>query len=163
MPESLPAFSFTSTISPETGAKTSETLFTDSTTIAALPCSTTFPFCGSSAKTMSVRECCAKSVMPTMPMLPSTFIHSWSLVYFNPSKTLLSDTTSPFFRSIFLVKRYFNGFRRAEPVPYLNLELQAFHRELFRHVSQADVFFQRRRKGAGCDNADFFFFILAVD
>src|SRR3954464_10308365 len=34
---------------------------------------------------MSPSSPCAKSVMPTVALLPSTLIHSWSLVYLSPS------------------------------------------------------------------------------
>ncbi len=69
----------TSVTRPETGAKTSDTAFTDSTVPSWSPFFTTFPTSGRSRKTMSPSCFWAKSVMPMRPDDWSS--HSWSFVY----------------------------------------------------------------------------------
>ncbi len=63
--------SLTSTISPDSGANTSETAFTDSTSAYAWSLATCVPTSGGSKKTTSPRASCAYQVMPNVASSPS--------------------------------------------------------------------------------------------
>lgn len=71
----------TSTTSPENGAIMSEAIFEDSTIPKVEPCSSVSPTFGSSIYTTSVKWETASAVIPTVPTLPSTLVHSWDLAY----------------------------------------------------------------------------------
>src|SRR5207245_9518059 len=73
----------TSTTSPETGAKRSDTALTDSTTPKFLLAVTFAPTFGSSTNTTSPSCSWAYAVIPTRTRSPSCFAHSCSRVYFS--------------------------------------------------------------------------------
>ncbi len=77
MPGSATAPLLISTTSPETGMKSSETALTDSTVPNSSSALYTWPTSGSSRYTISPSCFCAWSVMPIVPMSPSTRTHSW--------------------------------------------------------------------------------------
>src|SRR5436190_23245519 len=56
-------------------------VFTDSTTATASPALTFRPTAGTSTKTTSVSLYWAWSVIPTVPIWPSTRTHSWEFAY----------------------------------------------------------------------------------
>ena len=65
---------------PDAGAYTSDAALTDSTVAASSPLAMVRPSTGTSTNTTSPNWLCAYSEMPTVPMSPSTSIHSWSSV-----------------------------------------------------------------------------------
>src|SRR3954471_19315797 len=77
--------SFTATTSPESGAITSETAFTDSTSAYDEPALTVLPTSGGSKKTTSPSWSCANQVMPKVASSPSMRAQSWSGWYFRSS------------------------------------------------------------------------------
>ena len=84
----------TSTTSPVSGAKRSDTAFTDSTTPKVFMLDSLAPTLGSSTNTTSPSCSWAKAVMPMRARSPSIFAHSCSLVYLRSPGTL--DITPPY-------------------------------------------------------------------
>ena len=78
-------FWFTSRISPESGAITSETALTDSTSPYVESFATELPSLGASKWTSSPSASCANQVTPHVASSPSMRAQSCSRWYFNPS------------------------------------------------------------------------------
>src|SRR5688572_450078 len=73
------------------GAYRSLSVFTLSIVPNALPAATSSPgFTSRFTRVMSPSCSTANAVMPTVTFLPSTFVHSWSFVYFNPAGMFIS-------------------------------------------------------------------------
>src|SRR2546428_2555765 len=132
---------FTASTSPESGAVTSETAFTDSTSPYEASFATVEPSVGGSKCTSSPSASWANQVIPSTASSPSTRAQSWSLWYFRSSGYDSAAAKS----ALPLVDRFLDDPRLSRLAPHVDRQLGAGGRLSGGHVAHPDPDVEHRR------------------